>query len=171
MTPLLKAALRVAGPWVLVGALGFGWIQTYKHQQREIGRQEERVAVLETQYRSLERTKARVDTLYKTKTVKLSADTVRWRRLVDSLSSLVPDTVKVPVEVIRTVVLTADSALASCAAVILSCESRVAVRDSQLTVLRQQLSTSTKPSSSASWSTRLLWAAGGLAAGILMSRQ
>jgi acetyl-CoA carboxylase carboxyltransferase component len=127
-------------PWVLLlAAVVFG----YGYHREQVGKREARIAVLMAQ-------KARVDTVYRRDTLTLT----RVRRLTDSV--LVMDTL-----VYRdTVKLYIAAERQACDAVIQTCETRVAIRDSIITVLKK------KPSV---WS-KLPWVAAGVLGGVILSK-
>jgi acetyl-CoA carboxylase carboxyltransferase component len=127
-------------PWVLLlAAVVFG----YGYHREQVGKREARIAVLMSQ-------KAKVDTVYSRDTLTLT----KVRRLTDSV--LVVDTL-----VYRdTVKLYLAAERAACDAVVQTCETRVAIRDSIIGVLKK------KPSV---WS-KLPWVAAGVLGGVILSK-
>lgn len=155
-------------PWLVTALVAGGALRCYNETQREVGRLQERMAGLNAQAESLEARSRLVDTVYRTDTLRLSANLSEWRSLVarlnDSLGILAaraPDTVTVPVEVVREVVVTADSAIQACTFALQTCEQRVAVRDSLLAVERQRSAVLARqrPSAFKVWGERALWLA------------
>ena len=125
-------------PWVvLLIAAVFG----YGYHREQVGKREARIAVLVAE-------KARIDTVYRQDTLTLT----RVRRITDSV--LVLDTV-IRVDSVKVLVAAERQA---CDAVIQTCEQRVAIRDSMITVLKK------KPSV---WS-KLPWVAAGVLGGVLL---
>ena len=104
-------------PWVvLLIAVVFG----YGYHREQVGKREARIAVLVAE-------KARIDTVYKQDTLTLT----RVRRITDSV--LVLDTV-IRVDSVKVLVA---AERAACDAVIQTCEQRVAIRDSIITILKK----------------------------------
>jgi hypothetical protein len=127
-------------PW---GALLLALLLGYGYHREQIGKREARIVVLMMQ-------KARVDTVYARDTVTLT----RVRRLTDSV--LITDTV-IRVDSVKVLVAAERQA---CDAVISTCETRVAVRDSIITVLKKRPSV---------WS-KLPWVAAGVLGGVILSK-
>lgn len=75
------------------------------------------------------------DTVYVRDTVRLKGAVRRYEVVKAQIETL---TVSVPVEVVREVIVQADAALSACRSVIMTCEERVAQRDSTVTLLRSQ---------------------------------
>jgi hypothetical protein len=72
-----------------------------------------------------------------------------------------PDTVRVPVEVVRWVVAEADSTIAACRSVIQTCEQRVAVRDSLIAALSRRnalIREQVRRETLKKWGERAVWA-------------
>jgi len=112
----------------------------YDHGQREQGALRERLRAADSTAKALAVSVRRVDTVYRRDTLRLTRALTRWdtvRAGVDTLT--MRDTVAVPVEVVRWVVASADSAVSACRSVVQTCEQRVAVRDSLLDVQRRRL--------------------------------
>lgn len=127
-------------PWVLIAVvLFFGW----SWHERKVGELNGRIAHLVQE-------KARVDTLYKTNVKTLT----RVRKVTDSV--LAVDTLW-RTDTVRAIVTTERQA---CDRVVLTCEQRVAVRDSIIKALKR------KPSV---WS-HLPWIAAGVLGGVLLTK-
>lgn len=148
--------------WALVGglALVLGAGAAYTAHQREVGRWQERARVADSTARALAQRVARVDTVYRRDTVRLRQQLTRWDTVTREVAAL-PDTVLVPVEVVRWVAREADSTVQACRVVVLTCEQRVAVRDSLISAQRQQLraALAQRPSRLRPWLERAAWVA------------
>jgi hypothetical protein len=140
---------------------------TYDRGQQEQGALRERLRVEVAAAKALGRSVQRTDTVYLRDTVRLTRRLTRWdtvRAGVDTLR----DTVRVPVETVRWITATADSTIRECRIVQLSCEARVAVRDSLLDVQRRQLAIMAKqrPGFVKRWGERVTWLAAGVVLGV-----
>jgi hypothetical protein len=138
----------------------------YDHGQREQGALRERLRAADSTAKALAVSVRRVDTVYRRDTLRLTRALTRWdtvRAGVDTIT----DTVAVPVEVVRWVVASADSAVSACRSVVQTCEQRVAVRDSLLDVQRRQLAIMAKqrPGFVKRWGERAAWLAAGVVLG------
>jgi hypothetical protein len=78
---------------------------------------------------------ATTDTVYVRDTVRLKGAIRRYETIKTQVETV---TVAVPVEVVREVFVQADAALNACRSVIMTCEERVAQRDSTISLLRAQ---------------------------------
>lgn len=139
-TPALAVALLVVG--LLYGC-----------EQRARGRAEADGARWRSELAALRGRTARVDTVYRVEKQTFT----RWRDSVVTLrdSLTVTDTV----EVLR-FIATQDSTIASCQALIVTCEQRVAVRDSALATWAARWDARPKPPSKlAVWTERAGWLA------------
>lgn len=135
----------------------------------------ERVRIADSTAGTLRQQVRRVDTVYRRDTVRLAANTQLWRTAIATLGAdvdryrdsvarltgVAPDTVRVPVEVIRWVTAAADSVVQACQAVTRSCAQRVAVRDSLIGVLQREVALvkRQRPSRVRAWGERALWLA------------
>lgn len=81
---------------------------------------------------------------------------------------IVYDTVPVPVEVVRTIVQTADSAIAACHLLASTCEERVAARDALLTVRNTEIAALKKLRPS--WFARVRWSIRDVAIGYALGK-
>lgn len=97
----------------------------YGQEQRKRGAAEANATEWERKARALAVLTARVDTVYRADTVRLT----RWRTQYDTLRTTlnVHDTV----EVLRFVAV-ADSTITACSVALVTCEQRVAARDAEL---------------------------------------
>lgn len=180
--PLVRALI----PYVLLLGTVLTAKGCYDRGQREQGRLREQLRIADSTVKTLEQRKARVDVRYRTDTVRLAANTRLWRsaiatlgadvdRLRDSVTRLgqvPPDTVPVPVEVIRWVAQAGDSVVTACTAAVTTCEQRVAVRDSIASALRREIALVQKqrPSTARRWTGRLLLGALGALGAFFASR-
>lgn len=162
----MKRLLLALLPWLVTALISAGAVRCYNEGQREMGAMAERLRVADSTAAALSSRARVIDTVYRTDTVRLTASVASWRaavaRLEDSVAVLAlrsPDTVRVPVEVVREVVVAADSAIQACTAVVQTCEQRVAVRDSLLAVERQRsaILARQRPSAFRVWGERALW--------------
>lgn len=122
----------------LLAALALGGTKcVYDRGQRQAGVLSERLRVSDSTARVLARSVQRVDTIYRADTVRLTRRVQSWDTVSRTVAAL-PDTVRVPVEVVRWVVAEADSTIRVCRSVVETCEQRVAVRDSLIVALTRQ---------------------------------
>lgn len=77
---------------------------------------------------------AAIDTVYRVDTVRLRVAVDRWREVTRWDTVTAP----VPAETVKVIVATGTAALNACQQVVVTCEQRVATRDSLIAVLRQQ---------------------------------
>lgn len=167
----MKRLVLALLPWLVTALVAGGALRCYNETQREVGRLQERMATLNAQAESLAARARVVDTVYRTDTLRLSANLSEWRSLVARLNDSLHfmknlknhevDTIRVPVEVVREVVVTADSTIQACTLALQTCEQRVAVRDSLLAVERQRSAVLARqrPSALKVWGERALWLA------------
>jgi len=131
----------------------------YDHGQRQAGVWQERARVADSTAKALGRTIRVTDTVYRRDTVRLTRRVQAWDTVTRVVEAL-PDTVRVPVEVVRWVVAEADSTIQSCLIVQRTCEQRVAQRDSLNAVLSQRLKIeqARRPAGWKRWAERAAWA-------------
>jgi hypothetical protein len=145
----------------LVAALALGGTKcVYDRGQRQAGVLSERLRVADSTARVLARSVQRVDTLYRADTVRLTRRVQSWDTVTRTVAAL-PDTVRVPVEVVRWVVAEADSTIAACRSVIQTCEQRVAVRDSLIAALSRRnalIREQVRRETLKKWGERAVWA-------------
>lgn len=75
------------------------------------------------------------DTIYRRDTVRLRIATQHWDTVKAGIDTV---TISVPIEVVRTVIATADTTIRACSLVVQTCEQRVAQRDSIILTLKSQ---------------------------------
>lgn len=131
----------------------------YDHGQRQAGVWQERARVADSTLKILARNVKAVDTVYRNDTVRLTRRVQTWDTVTRVVAAL-PDTVRVPVEVVRWVVAEADSTIAACRSVVQTCEQRVAQRDSLNALLSQRLriEQARRPAGWKRWAERAAWA-------------
>lgn len=131
----------------------------YDHGQRQAGVWQERARVADSTAKALGRTIRATDTVYRRDTVRLTRRVQTWDTVTRVVEAL-PDTVRVPVEVVRWVVAEADSVISSCRVAISTCELRVKQRDSLNAVLSQRLKIeqARRPAGWKRWAERAAWA-------------
>lgn len=131
----------------------------YDHGQRQAGVWQERARVADSTLKILARNVKAVDTVYRNDTVRLTRRVQTWDTVTRVVAAL-PDTVRVPVEVVRWVVAEADSTIAACRSVVQTCEQRVAQRDSLNAILSQRLKIeqARRPAGWKRWAERAAWA-------------
>lgn len=132
----------------------------YDHGQRQAGVWQERARVADSTAKALGRTIRATDTVYRRDTVRLTRRVQAWDTVTRVVEAL-PDTVRVPVEVVRWVAAEADSTIQACRSVVQTCEQRVAQRDSlnalltrQNTLIREQVRRDVLKK----WAERAVWA-------------
>ncbi len=149
--------------WILGGLLlvaavaGKVW---YDYSQRRVGMLEERARVADSTAAALQGRVGRVDTVYHVDTVRFTRRQTVWDTVTRTVAAL-PDTVRVPVEVVRWVAREADSTIQACRVVVQTCEARVALRDSLLAVRARQVAIleARRPSRLRPWLERAAWVA------------
>lgn len=131
----------------------------YDHGQRQAGVWQERARVADSTAKALGRTIRVTDTVYRRDTVRLTRRVQAWDTVTRVVEAL-PDTVRVPVEVVRWVVAEADSTIQACRSVVQTCEQRVAQRDSLNAILAQRLKIeqARRPAGWKRWAERAAWA-------------
>jgi hypothetical protein len=145
---------------ILAGVVVYGLTESYRR-----GHEDGMADVASRQVADRVRIVRQVDSVYVRDTVRLA----RWRDRWDSVrvtdTVVVADIVYVPRDA-------ADSTISACYAVIRSCEARVAARDSLAASLQGALQAerAARPSALRVGVDRALWAAAGLAAGMVLSR-
>lgn len=123
----------------LVAALAMGGTKcVYDHGQRQAGVWQERARVAEANSKAMARIIRMTDTVYLRDTVRLTRRVQSWDTVTQVVAAL-PDTVRVPVETVRWIVAEADSTITACRSVVITCEQRVAQRDSLNALLSQRL--------------------------------
>jgi len=140
----------------------------YDESLRAQGALREQLRVADSTATALATRAARVDTIYQRDTIRLTRRLTQWDTVTQVVDAL-PDTVRVPVEVVRWVAAEADSTIRSCRIVVETCEQRVAVRDSLLNVQRRQIDLMAKqrPGLVKRWGSRVSWVAAGVILGSL----
>jgi len=128
----MKTQLQILAATLL--ALGATGAYVY-HLGGEAATLTQRLHASDSTIKVLEARKKVVDTLYRRDTVRLRIATTRWDTVKMGVDTI---TVPVPVEVVKTIVATADTALRACSVVVQTCEQRVAQRDSIILVLKSQ---------------------------------
>ncbi len=147
------------GWWILLAATAVLSLSLYGAEQRRRGAAEAEGARWKQELDSLRVVARRVDTLYRTDTVRLWRLRERWDTAVVHVEKWKTDTV----EVVRYVQL-ADSTIRACTAALLTCEERVAVRDRQLVAWERRWETREQPPSALlRWAERVLFFAAGRA--------
>lgn len=151
--------MRTALPYVLLALSLLGTKCAYDHGQRQAGVWQERARVADSTVRALGSRVRVVDTIYRRDTVRLTRRVQTWDTVTRVVAAM-PDTVRVPVEVVRWVAAEADSTIRACRAVVETCEQRVAVRDSLNVALTQRLriEQARRPSRFKQWAERAAWA-------------
>lgn len=131
----------------------------YDHGQRQAGVWQERARVADSTAKALGRTIRATDTVYRRDTVRLTRRVQAWDTVTRVVEAL-PDTVRVPVEVVRWVAAEADSTIQACRSVVQTCEQRVAQRDSLNAILAQRLKIeqARRPAGWKRWAERAAWA-------------
>lgn len=132
---------------------------TYDHGQRQVGVVNERLRVTDSTVSVLQKRTKAVDTVYRRDTIRLTRRVQSWDTVTRTVAAL-PDTVRVPVEVVRWVVREADSTITACRSVVMTCEQRVAARDSLIGTLqaRGRILEQQRPSRLRPWLERAAWA-------------
>lgn len=157
MTPFVRAAL----PYALLALSLLATKCVYDRGQRQAGVLQERARVADSTVKALRASVREGDVVYRQDTIRMVRRVTRWRDSVVSRVDTLADTVRVPVEVVRWVVAEADSTIQACRSVVVSCEQRVAVRDTLIGALtrqnaltREQLRRNVRRT----WAERLMWA-------------
>lgn len=126
--------------WIALGALVLAAVVGYTAVVQARAKLDRKRAVLEDTLDSLARQTAKVDTIY----VRDSVTVWRLKRATDTLTVTVHqwkhDTVKVVEYVER-----ADSTIRACSQLVLTCEARVALRDSTIATQQRRWDTREKP--------------------------
>lgn len=138
----MSPVLARVGPWLLVAALAVGWLRSCQQAERAVGVAQVALASARAAEAQHQR---RADSLARAY-VPQQAAAVRWKTRWQVLRDTLPvqwdtleatDTVRVPVEVL----VTADSAIASCHVALTTCEQRVAAERAVTATVRTQLAT------------------------------
>jgi hypothetical protein len=118
-------AAKIA-PYLVVALVAGGWFASYTREQREIGRRDLLLAQARADVASASRRADSLAKVYRVDTVRLTRLLQRWdtlyARVTDTVTLARTDTVRVPVQVL----VTADSTIRACHAVVATCEQRVA---------------------------------------------
>jgi hypothetical protein len=125
-----RLAIKVV-PWMGIAVLCLTLKSTYDGRRRAEGRAEIATAARAAVAESLANERRRVDTVYRADTVRLWRTIRESQTLIDTL--LLSDTVTLTKRE-SVLVFVADSLVRQCSAVVHTCEQRVAVRDSLLSV-------------------------------------
>jgi hypothetical protein len=166
--------LKSAAPYALAAVVGSGAFASFVHQQRQIGVRDERLRVDQITIAALADSARRQAIVYVRDTMVLRQTVRRWDTVTARFhdSTLVHDTVSVPVERVREVVRAGDSTIHACALVVSDCQSRLTTALAIGENYRQQLALtkSAVPSRWAVWWPRIVWGAAGVAGGYLLRR-
>ena len=149
--------IKLIAPALLVLTLGVGKCG-YDHQIAQRAVLSERLKVADSTVRELSIRARNTDTVYLRDTVRLTRRLTQWdtvRAGVDTLR----DTVLVPVETVRFIVAAADSTIEACKSVVVTCEQRVAERDTLLALRERQIGIlkAQQPSRVKPWLERAGW--------------
>ncbi len=167
-----QLAAKVA-PYLGVALVAGGWFATYTREQREIGRRD---LLLANARADVATASQRADSLaraYRVDTVRLTRLVQRWdtlyAQLTDTLTLARTDTVRVPVQML----VTADSTIRACRAVVFTCEQRVAAEGARADAFatQVQLLRKSRPSGVRTWAERSVWVAVGVEIGCLLAQR
>lgn len=127
--PLIAAGLIVA----------FAWLWDHDRGVRHRALLENRLQARGDSLDSLRRSVRRIDTVFRQDTSRLRAAVRRRDTVRVEIDRFLHDTVPVPVEVVRRIVVADSVALNACMMSLRTCEQRVSVRDSLIGSLNRQL--------------------------------
>jgi hypothetical protein len=129
MNAAWKQLLAKVAPYLVAVVVAGGGYAAWAHAEREIGRRDLLLAQARADVASASRKADSLAKVYRVDTVRLARLVQRWdtlyASLTDTLTVARTDTVRVPVQVL----VTADSTIRACRAVVLTCEQRVAAAD------------------------------------------
>lgn len=131
------AVYLVAGGIAVFGS----WLALDRAHQRAIGKQELQIVQYEMANRDLRMEADSLRKAYKPQAVAAAKWHTKWDTLRAGVDTqwLKPDSVPVPVEVVRTIVVTADSAIRTCTQALQTCEARVGIAQRGWDGARQEL--------------------------------
>jgi hypothetical protein len=178
-TWLARTAVRSlaakAAPWVAVLVVGLLVERCTRDRYHErLGAAAQQLAAARDSSRLHARRADSLSRVFHVDTVRVTKTVTAWRTLTDTL--VLSDTVPVPVEVVREVVATADSAITACTLALGTCSELTAAlrrqvagltaeRDAALTIARRA-----KPGALQRWGERVLYASAGYGACQLLGR-
>lgn len=131
----MTAIVRQFAPYALAVLLLPVLKCTYDGRRRAEGAEQVAVKAREKAEGELAIAKRRVDTTYRTDTIRLTRTLVRRDTVLATVKEYIDREVPVPVEVVRDVLRADSTAIAACLVTVLTCEQRVAVRDSTISLL------------------------------------
>jgi len=113
-----------------------------------------------------------VDTLYRTDTVHLRVAIARWDTVRQTVEHWDTARVAVPAETVKVIVRAAEQVVNACSVVVLTCEQRVAQRDSIIAVLKHErpLIQAQRPGRLARWRNELVGVALGVGVGYIAGK-
>lgn len=123
---------RAIPPLLMAGVAVTAGVWGYNRYQREIGRRDHALMVRDSAIATLMREARHVDSIYVTDTIRLTKWKTAYDTTRDTVLAHLTDTIRV-----KEYVHVADSTIAACSRVVLTCQLRVAQRDS---IILQQAS-------------------------------
>lgn len=112
-------------PALLLVAAVIGGVKAFSCYSESIGARDAKIAALSSTVAALQKSTARTDTVYRVDTMRFTKWKTNYDTLRDTVLTHLTDTLR-----IKEYVHVTDSTIAACSAVVLTCEQRVAQRDS-----------------------------------------
>jgi len=146
--------VKALAGWVLLGAVAVAALGLYGREQRARGRAEAQLVTLKAANDSLAKLQRKVDTVYAGQKIVYAGIREQWdvarvahlQGVLDSLRARgIPKPETVRVEVPVSVLVTADSTIRACEALVLTCDEKVSLWSQRYANLEAQIAAMPKP--------------------------